>query len=200
MGKFTMAGRNAMLASHGVDRVGAFDAGTPITGVTGTASTDVFAKTAHGLSNGDLVVLTELTGGAGLQAGDAGNANENAWPYFVITANANDFQLAHTPGGSAVDFTTNVTALTVTELVELSGGAPAYARKTIAYNAPAGGSADDSTNGAVIDVPAGAAVSYLGYWNNASGELRAIDKVTEEVFAAQGTYTVTDSDLDLLAA
>jgi hypothetical protein len=88
----------------------------------------------------------------------------------------------------------------VTPLIELTGGSPAYARKTIAYNTPSSGSMDDSTNGAVIDVPAGVTVDYLGYWNNASSELRAVDKVTSEVFAAQGTYTVTDSDHDLLAS
>ena len=202
MGKYTVLGRNAMLSGLGVDRVGAFDAQTPITGVTGTASTDLLNKAAHGLTNGDLVILTEITGGTGLAAytGNAGNADENAWPLYVVGVSGSDFQVSHTPGGTAIDFTTNVTALTVTELIELTGGSPAYARKTIAYNTPSGGSMDDSTNGAVIDVPAGAAVNYLGYWNNASSELRAIDRVTEETFGAQGTYTVTDSDHDLLAA
>lgn len=201
MGKFTMLGRNALISGHGVDRVGAFaaDAGKAVTGVT---STDIFTSTAHGYAAGDLVILTALTGGSGLKAGNAGNADEEAWPYFVIAANlaANTFSLSHTPGGAAVDLGSDVTAGTVTRLVELTGGAPAYARKTIAYNTAAGGAVDDSTNGAVIDVPAAGKVSYLGYWNNTSGELRAIDKIIEETYASQGTFTVTDSDLDVLAA
>lgn len=202
MGKATMLGRNALIAAHGVDRVGAFaaDASKSLTTPFGVNSTDTFTLTAHGYANGDLVILTEITGGSNLQAGDVGNANENAWPYYVIGQTVNTFQLSHTPGGAAVDLGSDLTAGKVTRLVELTGGSPAYARKTIAFNAASLGSVDDSTNGAVIDVPAGGKVSYLGYWNNASGELRWIDKVTEEVYAAQGTYTVTDVDLDVLAA
>lgn len=207
MGEYTAAGKNLMLnALKGTNptapltHVGLLDAAAAIAGVTGTASTDVFAKTAHGLANGDLVILTELTGGAGLDAGDAGNANENAEPLFVITANANDFQLSRTPGGSAVDFTSDITAVTVTELVEISGGTPAYARQAIAFNAPVDGAMDDSTNGAVFDVPAGASVDYVGYYSALTvGTLQAIDKVVQESFGGQGTYTLTDADLDLNA-
>ena len=101
----------------------------------------------------------------------------------------------------ASNHTTNVTALTITKLVEISGGSPAYARKAIAYNTAAKGTMDDSTNGAVFDVPAGAAVDYVGYFSaSTAGTLLAVNKVTQEVFGAQGTYTLTDSDLDLLAA
>lgn len=203
MGKYTMLGRNAMLGGLGVDRVGAFTAGTAITGVTGTASTDILTKTSHGLTNGDLVVLTAITGGTGLAGfcGNAGNADENAWPLYIVGVSGNNFQVSHTSGGSAIDFTTDITALTVTKLTELSGGSPAYARKTIAYNAASGGNIDDSTNGAVIDVPASTTVDYLGYWNNGTSELRSVDKLSSpEVFGSQGTLTVTDSDHDLLAA
>lgn len=206
MGKFTMLGRNALIGAHGVDRVGAFKANAAVALTTpfGVNSSDTFTSTAHGLSNGDLVVLTEVTGGSGLQAGDAGNANENAWPYYVIGVTANTFQLSHTPGGAAVDLGSDLTAGKFIKLVELSGGSPAYARKTIAWNAVSLGAVDDSTNGAVIDVPppgaTGGQVDYLGYWNNASSELRAIDKVATETYAGQGTYTVTDADLDVLQA
>lgn len=80
---------------------------------------------------------------------------------------------------------------------ELTGGSPAYARKAIAWSAASGGSMDDSTNGAVFDVPAGSTVAWISGWNSA-GTVRYFKKqVTSETFAAQGTYTVTDADLDL---
>lgn len=80
---------------------------------------------------------------------------------------------------------------------EVTGGSPAYARKAIAWNAASGGSIDDSTNGAVFDVPAGTSVTYISGWNTA-GTVRYFKKlVTTETFGAQGTYTVTDADLDL---
>ena len=203
MGKYTAAGKNRMLDQLAavLTHVALFDAAAEITGVTGENSDDVFDKTSHGLSNGDLVILTEKTGGSSLTAGDASNANEAAIPYFVINVAANTFQLALTAGGSAVDFGSDITAVKVIKLVEITGGSPAYARKAIAFNAAASGSMDDSTNGAVFDVPAGATVDYVGgYSASTSGTLYFIDKVTSEAFGAQGTYTLTDLDLDLLAA
>lgn len=79
--------------------------GTPITGVTAASSTNTFTKTAHGLTNGQLVILSALTGGSGLTAGV---------PYYVIAAAANTFQLALEVGGAAVALGTDVTDVTVT--------------------------------------------------------------------------------------
>lgn len=170
--------------------------------VTGTAATDIFTSTAHGFSAGDLVVFGNITGGAGIQAGNAADANGLADPYFVIAANlaANTFQVSRDAGGTAIDFTTDMTSGTVYRLVELSGGSPAYARVAIAFNNPAGGLMDDSTNGATVNVPAGNTVSYGGLWNGASaGTLVGIQRVTDEAFAAQGTYQFTDVKIDLNA-
>lgn len=175
-----------------ITHVGAFDSAT-LPAVTSVASTDIFTSTAHGLAAGDIVVFTALTGGTGLRLN---------YPYFVIATNlaANTFSISETPGGTIHDHTSNVTAATTLKLVELSGGSPAYARKAIAFNAAAGGSIDDSTNGAIIDVPAGATVDWIGLWSAVTaGTLHAIDDVTPESFAGQGTYTVTDADLDLNA-
>jgi hypothetical protein len=184
---FTTLGKNAMLNNMGIDRVGAFDAdpGRPFTGEN---SDDTVDALAHGYSNGNLVVLSGLTGGSNLKTG---------YPYFVVNAALNTFQLALTPGGAAVNFGSDVTAGTVTRLVELSGGSPAYARKAIAFNAAADGALDDSTNGVVLDIPAGATVDWVGFWNNAAGELRAVDQVAAETYTGQGTYSVTDADFDL---
>jgi len=74
--------------------------GSEISGVTGVAATDVFTKTAHGLVNGDLVILRTLTGGVGLKTDH---------PYFIIDKADNTFKFSETYGGSSIDFSTNLT-------------------------------------------------------------------------------------------
>jgi len=189
---YTIAGKNAMLNALGAlsTHCGLFTA-TAITAVTGTASTDLLNKTSHGLSNGDVVVLTLL--GAGEGTGLFNNV-----PYFVVGVSGSDFQLAETSGGSAINFSTNIVDCTVTKYVEISGGSPAYARKAVAYSGAAIGVMDDSTNGAVFDVPAAAVVDAVGFHSASSGgTLYAIDQVPQDTFGGQGTYTLTDADLDL---
>lgn len=72
---------------------------------------------------------------------------------------------------------------------EISGGAPAYARKAVTW---APGSPDGVITGSVVfDVPAGVAVSHAGLWTAVSGGV-FLDKTTA-VYAsqgAQGTLTV----------
>jgi len=81
---------------------------------------------------------------------------------------------------------------------ELAGGDPAYARKTIAWSTA--GSGTMNLNGtAVFDVPAGGTVLYVGIWNTGGTTFYGSALVTQEDFAAQGTYTLTDADLDLNA-
>lgn len=194
---YTTLGKNLMLdALKGtnpttpITHVGLFGE-TVLTSVTGTASSDLLTKTSHGLSNGNLVVLRSLTGGTGL-------ANEK--PYYVVGVNGNDFQLALIPSGSAINFTTDISSVSVVKLTEVSGGSPAYARVSIAFATAADGVIDDSTNGAVVNVPAGATITYVGFFSAiTSGTLLGIDDVTSEAFGAQGTYTVTDAKLDLNA-
>lgn len=194
---FTTLGKNALLATHGVDRVGAFTA-QATKAITGATATDIISAAAHGYAAGDLVIFEGLTGGSNIKAGDAGNANELADAYFVIATNlaAGTFSVSRTPGGAIEDLGTDITAGNVRRLVELTGGT--YARVVIAYAAAAAGQIDDTTNGATINAPASATIDYLGYWNNASAELRAIDKVAQEVYsAAGGQYVVSDSKLHL---
>lgn len=70
-----------------------------------SANADDIIDTAapHGLAEGDAVVFTALTGGAGLVAGQT---------YYVIAANlaAQTFQVSETLGGAAALFTTDITA------------------------------------------------------------------------------------------
>lgn len=64
---------------------------------TADAGTDAFTSAAHGLSNGDRVVLT--TSGT-LPAGLS-----TFTPYYVVGATTNTYQVALTSGGSAINFT-----------------------------------------------------------------------------------------------
>src|SRR5688500_14860569 len=165
---YTAAAKNAMLNELGTlaTHIGILDAAAAITGVTGVTSTDTFTKTAHGLSNGDLVVLSSLTGGSGLVVGR---------PYFVIGTAANTFQLSLTSGGSAVDLGSDVTDVTVTELVEVSGGSPAYSREAATWAAASGGTMDESTGTLSFDMPAGSAADYAGLYSaSTAGTLYAI--------------------------
>lgn len=78
---------------------------------------------------------------------------------------------------------------------EISGGSPAYARKAITLT---------DTNGVatlgtspVFDVPA-ATVAYVAYYSAATaGTEYARASVTNEVFAAQGTYTLTSGTITI---
>lgn len=74
-------------------------AGTPDTEGTATitASTDLFTITAHGMANGTLVTVSNLTGGAVGVLSPHGT-------YYVISSTANTFQLSYTKGGPAILF------------------------------------------------------------------------------------------------
>lgn len=85
--------------------------GSALPTVTATASTDVVNSTSHGLSDGDSVVFTALTGGAGL-ATDT--------PYYVVSSATNTFKVSLTKGGTAVDITTDASAATAYELTTLT--------------------------------------------------------------------------------
>lgn len=200
MGVLTTLCKNNVLASTGITHLGLMTAGAGITGVTSVTSTDTFTKTSHGLANGTPILLTAMTGGTALKAGNAGNADELARVYFVVNTAANTFQVSHTVGGSVVDHGTDISAVTVIALTEVSGGSPAYARKTVTYAAAADGAINDSANGTPFDVPAAAVVDYVSYHSaSTAGNLLGVDKVTQETFGSQGTYTVTDSNIDLMS-
>lgn len=80
---------------------------------------------------------------------------------------------------------------------EVSGGSPAYARKSVTFSAASAG-AIDSSNAPVFDVPASTTVTHVGFWDaSTAGNFLGYSDVTDEVFAGQGTYTLSDADLDL---
>lgn len=89
--------------------------GTAVTGGTLTATTDVYAKTAHGLVTGQRVVLTSLTGGTGVTAGTV---------YFFIRTDANSGYLATTLAnaiaGTRIDITADGSSVVLTPTENVS--------------------------------------------------------------------------------
>lgn len=79
---------------------------------------------------------------------------------------------------------------------EVSGGSPAYARKSVSWGTVSSGSLSSNAN-VVFDVPASTTINHLGYWSAASGGTfygsRALD--TAQTFATQGTYTINSGNL-----
>lgn len=78
---------------------------------------------------------------------------------------------------------------TGTVVGEVTGGAPAYARKAISWGAAAGGVI---TGTVTFDVPSGTTITFAGTCSASSGST-LLDRaaVTSQNFATQGTYTLT---------
>ena len=82
--------------------------------------------------------------------------------------------------------------------VEATGGNPAYARKAITFADAANGAMALNGTLPVFDVPAGFTVGKVAYYSAlTSGTQYAVDVVTSEAFAAQGTYTLTSGTITL---
>jgi hypothetical protein len=93
-----------------------YNVGAAVTAITGANATNLFTKAAHGFSGGENVVITARTGGAGLEKVEGGGL-------FVLFVSASTFRLALSPGSPEVDFTTDVTAMT---LQKVSSSAPVH--------------------------------------------------------------------------
>jgi len=116
-------------------------------------------------------------------------------PYSAAAKNAMLDQL----GTLAVYASLHATAPGSTGTGEITGGSPAYARKSLTWNAASGGSKTLS-NTPTFDVPASTTVAYVGLWSAVSGgTYYGYIDVTDEVYAAQGTYQITSGTLDLNA-
>ena len=74
---------------------------TAYSSLTGVASTDVVTISGATLADGMLIIPTSLTGGSGVSAGVG---------YYAINSSGSTCKLSQTPGGSAVNFTTDITA------------------------------------------------------------------------------------------
>lgn len=73
---------------------------------------------------------------------------------------------------------------------EITGGSPAYARKAVTWTAPSAGLIRPTAN-LVFDIPAGADVTeWRGFSASSGGTDYGGADLTDEAFAAQGTYTL----------
>ena len=81
---------------------------------------------------------------------------------------------------------------------EVTGGSPAYARQAVTWNAAATANLD-SSNAPTFDIPAGTTVSHFGLWSaSAGGTFYGGGALSaSEAYAAQGTYDLTDLDVNL---
>ena len=75
---------------------------------------------------------------------------------------------------------------------ELTGGA--YTSKAVVFGAASNG-VRTQIGTAVFDVPAGATVAWVSFWNG--GVFVSRKQVTSEVFAGAGTYTLQNATLTL---
>ena len=82
-----------------------YDSDNPVP-VTASSTTDAFTATAHGFVEGDVVQVGGTTPPGGTTV---------ATDYYVINPTTNTFQLAATPGGTAIDLTSAGTYVTVAQ-------------------------------------------------------------------------------------
>lgn len=79
---------------------------------------------------------------------------------------------------------------------EITGGSPAYARKAPTWGTPATG-AVAMTNQPVFDVPAGTVARVMFFSALSAGTYLGDAELVDEVFAAQGTYTITSGSIGI---
>lgn len=119
-------------------------------------------------------------------------------PYEAAAKNRMLDALVGTASGAAITHASLHTADPAgTGGSETTGGTPAYARESVTFSAASAG-AIDSSNQPVFDVAGGVTITHVGFFTAVtSGTFMASADVTDEVFGGQGTYTLTDADMDL---
>lgn len=80
---------------------------------------------------------------------------------------------------------------------EVTGGSPAYARKAVTWGSASGGVLTMNGTDPVFDVPACTVKAVAFYDALTNGNQIGFYNVTDEIFAAQGTYTLTDATITL---
>lgn len=86
----------------------------------------------------------------------------------------------------------------LTGAYEITGGAPAYARQSITWNTAADKNLD-SSNQPVFNIPSGTTASHFGIWATVTGGtfFGGTGLASTEYFGSQGTFTLTDADVNL---
>jgi hypothetical protein len=74
---------------------------------------------------------------------------------------------------------------------EVTGGSPAYARKAVTWAAASGSSMSANGTLPTFDVPADTVTKVILCTESTAGTTHIVIDVTDEVFAAQGTYELT---------
>lgn len=98
--------------------------------------------------------------------------------------------LATAYGAAATHAALYTTVPAGTAGTEVTGGAPAYARKVLAWGAPTNGVI--TATAVVFDVPSGTTIAGAGVHSAiTAGTYLDGAAVTSQAFASQGTYTLT---------
>lgn len=92
----------------------------PLTGCTTDITNETFTKTAHGLANGDAVVMSSIVTTTGIAVNTI---------YFVVGVTANTFQVSATLGGAAVNLATGNGSATVTMVYAAGAAGTNHARE-----------------------------------------------------------------------
>lgn len=157
--------------------------------ITGIAATDIITHYGHNFVAGDTVVFTSLTGGAGLSI--------NTTYYIVATVVAGvSYKVSATSGGTAIDFSSNITAGVATQYFSVYSSTVADRFLDWSYS---DFSMDiDSTNN-TIDFKEGS-TEYEATLTSGSYTLSTLAAEIKTAMDAVGdrTYTVTVSDNDEL--
>ena len=80
---------------------------------------------------------------------------------------------------------------------EVTGGSPAYARKPLTWGAASGASKAIGATLPVFDVPACTVMRVVFFSAITAGTYYGDAEITDEVFAAQGTYSLTAATVSL---
>jgi hypothetical protein len=99
-------------------------------------------------------------------------------------------QITHVALHNGTNVTTSGTAL------ELSTVGNIYARQPVSFPAASGGKSVETT-AVAFTVPINSTVAAVSFWNSSAtdGVCLAYTTVPDEVYAAQGSYTITASTL-----
>lgn len=114
---------------------------------------------------------------------------------MALTATALNYMLDQLSTGTKIAYAALFTDDAAT--TEVTGGSPAYARKAITWAAASGGVKNLNGTMPVFDVPACTVKAVAFYDAATAGVQYGFFNVTDEIFAAQGTYTITAGSITL---